>query len=1087
MGQYFITGQAHAGKTHRLVEEVAAEAQTRGLKKALIICTQVATANQMARDIAAAGTPLNDILKASTLRAIDTSDSSRWLSKLWAEFGSGLGIVDNTVRNRTLQTVAGKLKEQLEQQGQNADFLSKAGVLSAISRILSHHGTAEGQKALRGAVAETMGETYALLVSNYQHELHKQGYIERADAARQLAKQEIILDYALGLSGFTSISTEYIVLLRSLAKNNSVGITILFDEKVPASRAGEALISALCLGCGEADVRGHLNRVGSTAPADFAANLFSGKPSWYESFSQQDTVKLSVAQGQSAEFALILSELEEKLSRYNPEEIAIIFRKPNININQLISHIEQRSIPYNLDLKVAFRATAFGAALTNLLDYLSTDKPGKPMSQPLSSSRAYRLGAFLQSGYSGWTPDQYNYNDAQLRSKPHIIVDPVVVLSAKTYQGGANELFNKAVMLASSAIRTAKLKDWTDLIDLMLANALENQKATRLVAMQNSAAHHALSALLSECIIEDADAGQKDNPSNNNATKSGSVKNERIEVSAFLARLTDLTLNLTEGKGSLGRVIITDAERMRSRQAQAIIFAGLSAEGYQKNIAESTDTVISRSLRKADTAEPLLSPTEEHQVEEELFAYLLVSRATKEISFIAQVLNEKGEPLVPSILLDEIQSDQMFSPLRANERDALDLLDIYRQLGVQVCAPAEQAARAMRFGFGARQGLNLDKDNVTTQIGRKRGAEAIEISEGWGRIAGASKNPEREFSPSGLERYVKCPYGWFTSRYLNNSGLDRPIDPMMEGTITHWLIKETYEKWKARFGTMSFEETDLPTIEALVDEVALEYNYELGKMHLDQLALRDLSRIKQCVKNAKNRIRADIRMDLNTNSNLKPTFFEFALGSQGDKTRQEVGAGDEEDQTPAATPGEGTSPRMGERSVLVGGIPIKGRIDRVDLGSRASGGASSTPLVFVFDYKGRIDGINGAELLKTGKIQAAIYLIAAAQIFNAKPIGYAYLSYKTLNEAGAINTDGLEALGKQRKALARHNSAAMTKELLAVEDLVATAAAGIQAGDIYVAENESPTGYKIETDKKDCKYCAYVNCPALMKEREDSE
>lgn len=1072
MALYFITGQAHTGKTNRLLTELDREANSRSLKRALIICPQVSAATRLGREIATKNSPLYETLSGLTLNSVETTDTNNWFRSLWAEHGAEFSLINDTDRNRILRAVTVLYQTELNSEGKNSKFLSKAGVLETLSNILSLYGTGSGNKTFNKSILEVMGKVYSNLFVRYEAEIRAQGYIERADAVRSLVDKDIQLDYVLGLNGFTSISTEYIALLRSLSVQNSVGATVLYDANIDATHGGKVLIDSLTAGCGPAGIREHLTRENEIMPVDFASSFFSKQRVTYRQFSEKGSIKLSIAEGQAAESALIISELEDKLTRFEPDEIAIIVRKTNINIWNIITKIGQRGIPYSVDLRIPLLSTAFGTALNDLLAYLKaegflgTGIASKPMSQPLSQSRAFRIGAFLQSPYSGWSSELFNELDAELRSKAQEIVEPVSILSSAIYQGGPNKLYNKTILLARNAMGHGRLVDWKDLLDLMLDNVMRNQLPTRLVTMQNSAAHHALFDALSEC-IRPAQTPKK-------IGMHGSVRNdsekEMVDVEAFLTKLPELTLNLTEGQGSVGRVIITDAGRMRSRNVKALIFGGLDAESYQKDVRQTVGREINRSLRLADAKDAVLSAAEEHRLEEELFAYQVVSRASEEVSFIAQVVNEKGEHCAPSILLTEILRDELFASLSSDDI-GIHSLSTFTELGISVLYATDDAARRIRFGFGEPCAPSLPEKGSYSKIGRARGLKLVPNAEIWDTHEEADDSAPQEFSPGALEKYIQCPYGWFVGRYLQSDGLDVGITPLVTGTRVHKLIQRFYEDHELRHGTMSLEGLDIHDIYDTLCALAEGKDFKLGNIGPLDFAISDEAELKRCLKLAEKRIIFDVnKRDVKTDE-VQPAFFELGFGTM------KAAEGDD-DQDKAS------------HKVSIGGVPIRGRIDRVDTNvNNKIGEGEGEKLVYVYDYKGSLHDFKGTKLLEMGKIQAPIYLLAAAQALDARPVGYAYLSYTSLNEAGAVNREALTDIDvpKQKKSTAWMTDQEFTQELHAVEEFVKKAAAGIVAGEIPVAMKESLTGYLVSPELKGCNYCAYRNCPVLINREQENE
>jgi ATP-dependent helicase/DNAse subunit B len=215
----------------------------------------------------------------------------------------------------------------------------------------------------------------------------------------------------------------------------------------------------------------------------------------------------------------------------------------------------------------------------------------------------------------------------------------------------------------------------------------------------------------------------------------------------------------------------------------------------------------------------------------------------------------------------------------------------------------------------------------------------------------------RPWSASSIEKWIACPVGWFVERVLRPGALDPDAEPLARGALAHAALKDAFEALRAEGGSARITPARLPRARELL-AVALTENE----------AAHPLSVAPERRAAARRRLQADLDRFLAhaaaSESPLEPAELELGFG---------FAAGDER--------GEERDERELPAFELGAGARLRGRIDRVDHGP--SGEA------VIYDYKGK-DAPGAARWIKGGKLQVALYMLAAEQLLGVRAIGGFY-------------------------------------------------------------------------------------------------
>ncbi len=295
------------------------------------------------------------------------------------------------------------------------------------------------------------------------------------------------------------------------------------------------------------------------------------------------------------------------------------------------------------------------------------------------------------------------------------------------------------------------------------------------------------------------------------------------------------------------------------------------------------------------------------------------------------------------------------------------------------------------------------------------------------------------FSPTALEAYVQCPYGWFTSRRLGILEYDRGFDAALQGNIAHDSFERFYRQLQAA-GHKRVTPENLPMAQELiagaVDETVAAYKAR-GALYLhSHKEEQDIARIRQ-------QLVKFVERDAQFLPGFTPRYCELRLGYEQE-----------------------------EHPLEYAGVRVRGKVDRIDVSE------DGTQAVIV-DYKmsklATGYGLTDKQNTPT-RIQTDIYATLVERHFvqlgtPLRVVGSVYRSYSANVLRGVyssgIEWGGLEGLNKN-DAVPRHNDKQpeLSVEkypvyLQRIEALVAQRMEELKAGNISAAP----------ITKDACKYC----------------
>ncbi len=199
---------------------------------------------------------------------------------------------------------------------------------------------------------------------------------------------------------------------------------------------------------------------------------------------------------------------------------------------------------------------------------------------------------------------------------------------------------------------------------------------------------------------------------------------------------------------------------------------------------------------------------------------------------------------------------------------------------------------------------------------------------------------------------MACPARWFIERMLRPNSPEPDPEPLTRGGLAHAALRDTLEGLRERTGSARVTPARLGLARELLRQALERHAHEFP-----------LSARAERVPSARRRLEADLERYLAHAAGdgaegvpLEPKWLELGFGFE-----------DEEGGLPALD--------------LGGGVMLRGRIDRIDV----------TPAgdAVVYDYKGaRVTP--GARWIEDGKIQLALYMLAAQRLLGVRVIGGLY-------------------------------------------------------------------------------------------------
>jgi len=840
-----------------------------------------------------------------------------------------------------------ELLEQLWQSGRDRDDLDRVLARWAVSDPRSG--------ALAGDIrrlARAQEKIYAAL-----------GLTDRPVAVREARPAAGAWERPVAFYGFTSFTAGQRALVEALSRRAEVLVTFTYDRSRAVNLSTPGEISWWISRASEVKEVAPPERAYTSAAVAYLERYFmcaADRPPAREAApacSKDDGVRFLLASGRRAEAELAAEKVADLIrGGCRPGQIAVIVRHVRPWSGLLGDVFESCGIPYHMDDRRCVRETGLGHAFLQALRGVSLDE-------------GEALLAYLRSPYSGLSLEETGDLELAYRRGTARGARAVARIAADGGSGRVERLWKMVdwVAVGSDLGREPGVEVARGHV-LTPAAVPEGAGPWFVPAAAGSLIHDMLIAGLHDCRLTDRTAAED-------------VRVFRALQGALRTMISLASLGASMDVGgaeagrsdrldprlvlhSLGRVAvpgersedddavqILSVQRARARRFQAVVILGL-AEGEFPGSPDRPSLLSAGQRARLDEAGGGLLPPEPDQ--EAAFFVSAISRPWRLLLLSARDAEDDGTESVPS-------------PYWQEARRLLGLdgsFPEYRTLADQVFALHK--APSLRHYLRACAAYGCAPHPAVVALGF---GEAVPP---WGRPPSRLADPAvlEElastgcFNPSALEAYADCPFRWFVERVVGAEDIDLELDGRMIGRLLHDVLSETYRTLSAE-GLLPLREPGVRRAGQVACDV------------IDRLVWED-----RCPGSFSERRLAAWRL-----KRMARNLFDMEAAAAGPLTfsQSEMWVG-------------------GNRGVDIGGLRVRGRIDRVDATPDGTG-------VFILDYK--TGAIPPPKALGTGEaLQLPLYLLAlAAERPRAGVIGGAYLSLSDKKRSGVVAAGAEWVLG----------------------------------------------------------------------------
>ncbi len=809
---------------------------------------------------------------------------------------------------------AGSLLEQLGDSGRTPNEITVA---------LERWASVDADSALLAADIRSLLVTYRGL-------RERLGLSDRSDSLREAVAAAGSWTRPLALYGFTSFTLAQRRLIAALAQATEV--VLAFDYERSRARG---LTTQSELASWEAlatqTVELTPQSLAYTSPAiGYLERHFMDdgpRPEPPRSWTGSEGVRFLLASGQRNEAELAAIEVADLIrSGLFPGEIAVVVRHMKTWGRLLQDVFASCAIPCEVDERLTLGETGLGHVFLTGVRGVAGDDP-------------IAVLKYLRSPFSGLTLEQASDLELDYLRKTARGVDALERCADPVARRPLEELARVVARQAEGVF--VNLAAAQALARRMLEDGLRSSAAAPADVAADAAADARAFRALQDALSRLSRHGEE-----------GELPPAALRTDVLLPALAGMAVP----GGSLGSesaVQVLTLHRARARRFQAVLVLGLVEGEFPGRVDRPALLTATQQARLDAVGGGLFSP--EADQEEALFARA-ISRAWKVLLLSARDADDGGGHAGQSYYWSHCKT-----VLGVGERE-----HVHRTLADQVFDLAGAPSPRQYLRACAAQRCEPHPGS---------GLPALALPE-WGPPAGPARllSPQildelaatRCFSPSGLESYLRCPFGWFVERVIGVEDMESLVDGRLVGQLLHTALNDTYRELRSagvlplRACDISYaERTAYAIIEALVES-------------------------DQCPGTRSERRLVEWRL-----KRMAANLFamEVAAGSSLTLEATELSVG-------------------GANGVDVGGLAIRGRIDRVD----------STPegALFIVDYKS--GGVPAKSKIGTAEgLQLPLYMLALEKESPGRRIaGGVYLSPGAGERSGVVMAGCEGALGGER-------------------------------------------------------------------------
>jgi len=209
----------------------------------------------------------------------------------------------------------------------------------------------------------------------------------------------------------------------------------------------------------------------------------------------------------------------------------------------------------------------------------------------------------------------------------------------------------------------------------------------------------------------------------------------------------------------------------------------------------------------------------------------------------------------------------------------------------------------------------------------------------------AARGPE---AARAVETFAACGVRWLIEAVLKPQRAEPDPEPMRKGSLAHAVLETTLRGLKERTGSARLGEDT-------VDAALAELERALGAVRASRGRELATARGKAALRALEEDLVRYLRHEAETGAGMEPEWLEWSFGREGDS--------------------------HGALALNGSGYSVTGRVDRIDVDGSGS--------AVIRDYKGKTVHA-GARWAQDGRLQAALYALAARELLGLEPAGALY-------------------------------------------------------------------------------------------------
>ena len=663
-------------------------------------------------------------------------------------------------------------------------------------------------------------------------------------------------------------------------------------------------------------------------------------------------VRLLEGGGERAELELVAREIGALLARgMAPGEIAVVMRGLAGSAELIEEVFSQESIPYALQRRRPFADSAIGRALIGVLRCVPA-RDERAQKATADAGGAPPRGDGADAGTGGGTmEDLLGWLRAPGLVDRRELIDDLEARARRAGAGGADQ----ARALWEQRHWRLETIDHLHAAQERGARALI-ERATRELQWLFAAPRRRAASVLSNEELEDGQALAAGRRALAELRELARLAPELAPSDAIeLAQALEGVELLDGERPSADAVTVLDPLALRARRVRALFLCGLQEGAFPAPARAQPFLAEEERRRLAEVSGLRLGEHEDALAAERYLLYATVSRPEELLVLSWHSACDDGSSATASLFVD----------------DVCDLFDRSLRDGC-----VRRALGAVGW-TGERDGTSPGPQARLPITDQPAGAEQI----------APLRDPEvlaelraHTWSASSLEVWMSCPVRWLVERLLRADDLDPDPEPLARGGLAHVALKDTLEGLRVQTGSARLTPGRLELARAL-----------LASALSDHAAEFPLSSAPERRPGLRRRLEADLERYLRhaaeLESPLEPAHLELGFGFAEDDERGEGSALDAFD--------------------LGGGVMLRGRIDRVDVGGDGE--------AVVYDYKGRSASPAG-KWISGRDLQVALYMRAIEQLLGVRAVGgfYQPLTGADLRARGVFDSDSgaeLECVG----------------------------------------------------------------------------